>query len=52
VQILSENLGHLDREAVPIEIVLVTVLGEPFASGLGGAAVHRHDLEQRLDLGF
>src|SRR6516225_3325105 len=28
---IRQGLGHLDREAVPIEVILIAVLGEPFA---------------------
>jgi hypothetical protein len=41
----SEGLGHLDREAVQIEVILVAVLREPFARRLRGAPPHRHDLQ-------
>jgi hypothetical protein len=52
VQIFGKGLGHLDRETVQIETIPVTGLGEPFASGLGGAAAHRQELKQRIDLGL
>jgi hypothetical protein len=45
VQVFGEDLGHLDREAVLVEVILVAVLSEPFAGGLRGTPPHRHDLQ-------
>ncbi len=45
VDVFGEGLGHLDREAVQIEVILVAVVGEPFARRFRGAPAHRHDLQ-------
>src|SRR5438270_856712 len=33
VRVFGEGLGHLDREAVQIEVILIAVVGEPLAFG-------------------
>src|SRR5262249_32224758 len=45
VDVFGQRLGHLDREAVLVEGILVAVLGETFARRLRGAPSHRHDLQ-------
>src|SRR6185437_13077722 len=45
VQVFRHRLGHLDRKPVKIEVVLIAVLGEPFARHLGGAVAHGDDLQ-------
>src|SRR5947209_7564679 len=45
VDVFGEGFGHLDRQPMQIEVILVSVVGEPFASRLRGAPAHRHKLE-------
>jgi hypothetical protein len=45
VNVFDQGLGHLDREAVQIEVILVAVVSEPFARRFGGAPAHRDDLQ-------
>ena len=45
MDVFGQGLGHLDREAVQVEVILVAVLGEPLAGGLRGAPPHRHNLQ-------
>ena len=43
--IFRHRLGHLHRQAVQIEIILVAVVLEPFARDVGGFLAHGHDLQ-------
>src|SRR5260221_13283452 len=45
VEIFGHRLGHLDREAVKIKVVLVAVLREPLTRHLGRAMAHGDHLE-------
>ena len=37
VDVLGHRFGHLDSQAVQVQVVLVPVLGEPFVRGAPGA---------------
>ena len=45
VDVFGHRLGHLDRQPVQIEIVLVAVVREPVARDLGRLLPDRHDLQ-------
>src|SRR4051812_47741045 len=45
VDVFGEGFGHLDRDPVQIEVILVAVGGEPLARRFRGARAHRDDLE-------
>src|SRR3546814_19120296 len=45
VDILGQRLGHLDAEAVQVEVVLIAVILEPRARHVGGALAHGDALQ-------
>ena len=45
VDVFGHRFGHLDAQAVQVQVVLVPVLGEPLARHVAGPLAHGDDLK-------